>query len=132
MKRSEAIRLREIIEVASASLEDKVASECAMLFPALKFDGSLIKVGTRINWKGVVKRAAVDLWATEENSPDNAPTIWEDLEYRDGYRIIPEVITVGKSFAKDECGWWRDTLYKSTIEANVYTPDEYPSGWEVQ
>lgn len=132
MKRSEAIRLREIIEIASASLEDKIASECAVLFPALKLDGSLIKAGTRINWKGVIKRAAVDLWATEENSPDTAPTIWEDLEYKNGYRIIPEVITVGKAFAKDECGWWGNILYKSLKEANVHTPDEYPSGWEVQ
>lgn len=132
MKRSEAMRLRAILEQASASLPDKEASEAAVLFPRLKLDGALIKVGTRINWYGVVKRAAADLWDTEANNPDNAPTLWEDIAYRQGYRIIPEAITAGTAFALDECGWWGDVLYKSLTAANVYTPEQYPAGWEAQ
>lgn len=131
MKRSEALRLRAIIEQASASLPDKEASEAAMLFPRLKQDGGLVKAGTRINWGGVVKRSAADLWDTEANNPDNAPTLWESISFREGYRIIPETITAGTAFAKDECGWWDDALYKSLIPANVYTPSQYPTGWEV-
>lgn len=131
MKRSEAIRLRAIVEQAAVSLDDKTASEGATLFPRLKGDGTLIKAGTRINWNGIIKRAAVDLWDTEQNTPDNAPTLWENIEYREGYRIIPETITVGTAFSKDECGWWGDQLYKSKINANVYTPEAYPDGWAV-
>ena len=125
------MKLRSIVEIAAASLDDKTASEGATLFPRLKHDGSLIPAGTRINWHGVVKRAAVDLWDTEQNDPDNAPALWEDIAYREGYRISPEVITAGTAFAKDECGWWGDKLYKSLIPANVYTPEGYPAGWEV-
>ena len=127
---NKARKLRPIIVQASASLDDKTASEGATLFPRLKQDGSLIRTGTRINWHGVVKRAANDLWDTERNNPDNAPELWEDIAYREGYRIIPEVITAGTAFAKDECGWWGDALYKSLIDANVYTPEQYPAGWE--
>ena len=125
-----ARKLRPIIVQASASLDDASASNAAELFPALKQDGSLIPAGTRINWHGIVKRAAVDLWDTEANNPNNAPTLWEDIAYREGYRIIPATITAGTAFAKDECGWWGDTLYKSLIDANVYTPEQYPAGWE--
>ena len=78
-----------------------------------------------------MKRAAVDLWDTEESNPDNAPALWEDINYRDGYRIIPETITVGLMFALDEIGWWGDTLYKSKIPNNVHTPEQYPSGWAI-
>lgn len=131
MKRNEAIRLRALIEQAAESLPDKEASEGAMLFPRLKHDGSLIKTGTRINWGGVVKRAAADLWDREDTSPDNAPSLWEDLAYREGHRIIPEVITAGMAFALGECGWWEDVLYRSLIDANVFTPAAYPDGWEV-
>lgn len=131
MTRKEALRLRAIVEQAASSLDDKTASTAGMLFPRLKQDGALIKAGTRINWNGKLKRAAVDLWDTEENNPDNAPTLWEDIAYRDGYRIIPQTITAGTAFALDECGWWGDTLYRSTIAANVYTPEQYPAGWEV-
>ena len=132
MNRAEALRLRVIIETAAASLDDKTASTAPTLFPRLRQDGSLIKAGTRINYNGSIKRAAVDLWDTVDNSPDNAPTLWEDILYRDGYRIIPDVITAGTAFALDELGWWGDKLYKSLLEANVYTPEQYPRGWELQ
>lgn len=132
MNRTEALRLRVIIETAAASLDDKTASTAPTLFPRLRQDSSLIKAGTRINYNGSIKRAAVDLWDTVDNSPDNAPTLWEDILYRDGYRIIPDVITVGTAFALNELGWWGDKLYKSLLEANVYTPEQYPRGWELQ
>ena len=132
MNRAEALRLRTIIETAAASLDDKTASTAPTLFPRLRQDGSLIKAGTRINHNGSIKRAAVDLWDTVDNSPDNAPTLWEDILYRDGYRIIPDVITAGTAFALDELGWWGDKLYKSLLSANVYTPEQYPRGWELQ
>lgn len=128
---NKARKLRPYIVQASASLDDASASNAAELFPALKQDGSLVRAGTRINWHGTIKRAAVDLWDTEANNPDNAPTLWEDIAYKQGYRIIPETITAGTAFAKDECGWWGDVLYKSLIAANVYTPAAYPAGWEV-
>lgn len=44
----------------------------------------IIFAGTRINWNGMIKRAIVDI----EDIPDNAPFLWEDINYRDGYRVI--------------------------------------------
>lgn len=128
---NKARKLRPYIVQASASLDDASASNAAELFPALKQDGSLVRAGTRINWHGTIKRAANDLWDTEQNNPDNAQTLWEDIAYKQGYRIIPETITAGTAFAKDECAWWGETLYRSMIDANVYTPAAYPAGWEV-
>lgn len=128
---NKARKLRPYIIQASASLDDASASNAAELFPTIKQDGSLVRAGTRINWNGVIKRAAVDLWDTEENDPEEAPHLWEDIAYKQGYRIIPETITAGTAFAKGEHGWWGDVLYKSLIDANVYTPEQYPAGWEV-
>lgn len=125
-----ARQLRAMIEAAAGNLTDADASTAAELFPRLKQDGSLVSAGTRINWGGKVKRAAVDLWDRAENNPENAPTLWEDIGYRDGIRIIPETITAGLAFAKDEYGWWGDTLYKSLLDANVWTPEQNASGWE--
>lgn len=130
MKRSEAIYLRSIVEQAAKSLDDKTASTAAALFPRLKQDGSLIKAGTRINCNGTIKRATVDLWDTATNTPDAAPDLWADIQYRNGYRIIPETITVTTAFAEGEYGWWGDVLYRSKVTANVYTPEQYPANWE--
>ena len=101
------------------------------LFPKPKQDGALIEAGTRINWKGKVMRATVALWDREENDPDHAPTLWSELEYRDGIRVIPETIDVTKQFSEGELGWWGDVLYRSKVNGNVYTPAQYALNWEV-
>ena len=126
-----ARKMRAAMETAAVSLDDATASTAPELFPRLKGDGSLVKAGTRICWGGTLKRAAVDLWDNEANTPDAAPTLWEDVLYRDGIRVIPDTITAGLAFAKGEQGWWGDVLYASTIDANVWTPDAYPAGWKI-
>ena len=119
------------IATLTAGLDDATASAVIPLYPSMKYDGSLIPAGTRINWGGVLKRAAVDVWDNPGCNPDNAPDLWEDINYRDGYRIIPDKITVGLAFANGEKGWWGDMLMESTADANVYTPDEFPDNWKV-
>ncbi|MBR2388208.1 MAG: hypothetical protein IKB02_05955 [Clostridia bacterium] len=131
MTRKEAEAFLEAIVKMRESATDAQASVAVNIYPTLKSKGALVKSGTRINHNGTIKRAAVDLYDTAENSPDNSPTLWEDIEYKEGYRIIPDDITTGTAFAKDECGWWDGQLYKSLIEANVWTPSIYPSGWEL-
>ena len=131
MKRSEALYLRSVVEQAAASLDDKTASTAVTLFPRLKGNGELVKAGARIHWRGVVKKAVVDLWDRKENDPENAPGLWEDILYKNGYRMIPEVIPVTSAFAEGECGWWDGVLYRSAVDANVYTPEQYPAHWEM-
>lgn len=92
--------------------------------------GSLVKAGTRINWGGTIKRAASDLWDTAQNTPDAAPALWEDIAYKQGFRIIPETITAGLAFSKGEKGWWQDELYESLLAANVWNPSVNPDGWK--
>ena len=130
MTRSEAETFIQALIKLRSSATDAQASTAPELYPTLKQNNQLIKSGTRINWKGTLKRAATDLWDTEQNTPDNAPTLWEDINYKDGYRLIPEVITVGTAFALNEIGWWKEELYKSLLNSNVYTPEQYSAGWE--
>ena len=130
MTEKEARTLRSLITQGAQSLTDAQVSTAPEVLPRLTYDGSLISSGTRINWNGSIKRAAVDLWDTEANDPDHAPTMWEDVLYRDGYRIIPETITVGLQFSSGELGWWDGKLYRSLRDANVWTPADYPAGWE--
>lgn len=131
MTEKEARAFRSLITQGSTSLTDAQVSTAPEVLPRMKYDGFLISNGTRINWNGAIKRAAVDLWDTEANDPDHAPTLWEDVLYRDGYRIIPETITVGLQFSSGELGWWNGKLYRSMLDANVWTPSAYPAGWEL-
>lgn len=131
MTETQARALRQILVNGSASLTDAAVSMATECLDRMTYDGSLIKHGTRINWGGTIKRAAVDLWDREDNDPDHAPTLWEDVLYRKGYRIIPATITVGLAFSSGEIGWWGDVLYRSKVDNNVYTPAQYAANWEL-
>ena len=130
MSLEKARRLNAVIVEARKLVGDQTASIASELYDRMKYDSRLIQAGTRINWNGMLKRAAVDLWDTEQNTPDNAPMLWEDIAYKLGERIIPDAITAGAAFAKDEKGWWNDTLYVSLIDENVWTPEQHPEGWK--
>lgn len=132
MTREESIAFRKLVELGSVSLSDKDVSTAPEVLPRMQYKNELIKNGTRINWNGTIKRAAVDLWDNEQSTPDAAPSLWEDVLYKDGIRIIPETITVGLAFSKGEQGWWIDgKLYESTVNNNVYTPSQYKQNWKL-
>ena len=134
-----ARKLRNIIESAMISVDNDTAVKGAELFPRLAYNGELVKAGTRICWEKVyengeselvVMKATSDLWDNEQNNPTNASTLWEEINYMNGYRIIPKVITTTSAFALNEIGVWKEELYKSLLEANVWTPAQKADGWE--
>lgn len=111
--------------------DDAVASRAVEFHPGMEYNGKLIPAKTRINWNGKLKRATVDIWDTETNNPDNAPTLWEDIAYRDGIRIIPEIITATLAFSEGEYGWEGDIPYRSKVNGNTYPPSVVPDNWEL-
>lgn len=132
---AEEQRKAPLVEKAVSAVDDKTVSEIAELLPVMKLDGSAIEAGKRYYFpedaEAPVKRAAVTLWDTEANTPQNAPDLWEDILYKDGIRVIPDVITAGLAFSLDEQGWWHGVLYRSILQTpNTWTPEEYPDGWE--
>ena len=132
--KEEAYAFRKQIEAAALNLDDKGASMSADFYNGMTYNGELIAAGTRINHNGELFKAAVDLWDNEENNPDNAPELWEELKYKDGIRIIPTEITVTSAFSEGELGYWEEdgSIYKSEVNGNVFTPVQYPDNWELQ
>ena len=126
----EVNRLFLVQNIQTIITDDAVASRAVHFHPEMQYNGKLIPAKTRIKWGNGLKRAAVDIWDTETNNPDNAPTLWEDIAYRDGFRIIPEIITATLAFAKNEYGWWGDVLYRSKVNGNAYPPSVVPDNWE--
>lgn len=138
MKRSEALRYREFIENCAMTASDQEVSKFPQYTQEMAFSGKLIKAGTRINWNGVIKKAAVDVWDTQENSPDNVPTLWADVDYVDGVRKIPStasgIFDVSAQFAEGEEGYSAidGLVYISQVNGNVYTPQLVPGNWKVR
>lgn len=130
MKRSEAKEFRRAIEHGAASLSDKEVSVTPEILPRMRYTGKAIEAGTRINWNGKVKSAAVTLWDREDCNPDNAPDLWNNINYRKGIRVIPEHIPVTAPFSEGEEGIDdNDVVWISKFDNNVYTPTQYEANW---
>ena len=132
MDMKEARAMRAAMVAGAQSLDDQMASTAPKLFQTLTGSGKEIRAGTRICWNGQVKRAAVALWDREDQDPDHAALLWEDLDYVDGVRKIPDVITAGAAFADGELGWRDGMIWESQMEGNVWTPEENPQGWKAR
>ena len=128
----EAKEARLIVEGYAASLDDAAASVTPHFTREMAYDGKLIAAGTRIQWEGGLKRAAVDLWDTEANNPANAPNLWEDVAYYKGYRIIPDVFTSTTAFGLGEVGYFKEDgcFYESLMAGNTYQPVIAPDVWK--
>ena len=130
MTKSEFQAFLKAIKILRDGADDKTASAAASLFPSLRGEGTLIEAGTRMNINGEMYRARTAFWDFEENTPDKAPNLWEKIEYKEGYRHIPQTITAENPFSLGEKAWWKEELMESTIDNNVWTPDAYPAGWK--
>lgn len=130
MKRKEIPDFIAAVKLLRESADDKTASLAPLVYPTIKGEGALIRAGTRINWNGTVYRAAVDLWDNPGSDPDSAPTLWAELDYKDGIRKIHDPIPVTEAFARNEKGWWHDEVYVSQVDMNVYTPEQYAPYWQ--
>lgn len=71
--------LREV----AALLPDEVAIQHPELFPGMRFDGQEIKVGTRINWHGVLMRATKPNIDNPDCTPAVRPELWEKVPGQD-------------------------------------------------
>jgi hypothetical protein len=87
----------------------------------------VIAAGTRINWYGNIMRAIVDIEDIVDNNPDNAPILWEEIKYKNGYRIIDGE----KAFTLNECGWFNNSIYRSKTDNNLTNPELDSENWEV-
>ena len=88
------------------------------------------QAGDRVTYYGTLYKCLQAHTSQSDWTPDAAPSLWAEITLAGEYRVIPEVISASEAFALGERGWWKNRLYESLIQANVYTPDVYPAGWK--
>lgn len=131
MKPADRSYLYNIIRAGLDLVDDKQASVGVVLYPEMQYENALIKAGSRINWNGTLKRAAVDLWDSVENNPDNAPALWEEIAYLNGYRVLTGHISASNPVQPGEMCWEDGKLYRCIYHVVcTYRPSEYAAAWE--
>lgn len=125
-------QLRLAMQDFAASVGDDKAYRYPSLFPAWKAGSDYAK-DDRVEhdgrlWKCLQPHTAIADWAPG----DGTEALWVEIAAPGEYREIKSGMLSTEAFAIGEIGWYqtKDNLYRSLIDANVWTPDDFPSGWE--
>ena len=128
MKRSEAVKLRGLVEKAvDKGLEDAEALEAVTLFRAWN-SAATYEAGQRIRYEGILYRCLQSHTAQETWTPTAAPSLWAKVLIPDP-NVIPdwEQPDSTNPYMKGNRVRYQGKTWESTIDHNVWTPGVY--GW---
>lgn len=136
-----ALELRKALEFYASSLDadtdvDKILS-IPSLFPEYAV-GVEYKTKDIFAW-GTNELGDIQLWqvlqnhtSSEEWTPDTATSLYKKIGISEsGYPEWVQPLGATDAYNTGDIVSYKGTLYKSTIDANVWSPEAYPQGWEV-
>ena len=131
MKRSELFKIREIIEKASASLEDTDALDAVELFP-LWAVGVAYSVGERIQYDGKLYKVVQAHTSQADWTPPLVPALFTEVAKPGEIPVWKQPTGAQDAYNKGDKVHYPtadDPVYESLIDSNVWAPDAYPAGW---
>jgi hypothetical protein len=64
-------------------------------------------------------------------TPDNSPSLYDAIGLNEsGYPVWSKPTGAHDAYNKGDIVDYNGALYKSVIDGNIWSPDEYPQGWE--
>ena len=132
MKRSELIKIRELIERAAASLTDDDAVQAPALFPAWAV-GKTYTVGERVAYGGKLYKVLQAHTSQADWTPDTAVPLYVEVAKPGEIPVWKQPSGAQDAYNTGDKVHYPDAegpVYISTIDANVWAPGVY--GWEVQ
>jgi hypothetical protein len=128
MKRSKAVRMREIIELAVTSLTDEIALEVVTLFPEWA-ENITYEADARVKYNDVLYRCLTAHTSQATWTPDVSPSLFAKV-------LIPDENTIPAWEQPDSTNPYmtgdkvthNDKTWISTVDNNVWEPGAY--GWE--
>ena len=131
-----AEQLRKALQMFAQTLTDDKALEIATVYPAYVV-GVLYKTDTFVTYgtNGVgdpqLYKVVQEHTSQEDWTPDKTPALYAPIGLTDkGYPVWSKPTGAHDAYGIGDIVDYNGTLYKSLIDGNVYSPDEYPAGWE--
>lgn len=121
---------RILTDVAIGFLDDDHAEIVTALFPDWETDKAYA-VGDRVKYNGLLYKCVQAHTSQDNWTPDLTPALW----VRTSTDEWPEWIQptgAQDAYNKGDKVTYKGEHYISLIDANVYSPEAYPAGWEKQ
>lgn len=133
MKRSELLKIRAMIEKASASLDDTDALETPALFPAWA-SGKAYALNDRVRYGEKLYKCVQAHTSQADWTPPAVPALWTEVAKPGEIPVWKQPTGAQDAYMTGDKVWYPDvdtTVYESTIDNNVWSPADYPQGWKV-
>ena len=134
MKRSKLYQLREIIEKASANLTDEDALSAVELFPKWEA-GKAYEANDRVLYDGKLYKVNQSHTSQEDWTPENTPALFSEVAMPGEIPVWKQPIGSSDAYNKGDQVHYPtedDPVYESLIDGNVWSPADYPQGWEAK
>lgn len=133
----QAKAIRDAMDYAGASLDEDTALICVALYRPWKV-GVNYKVNDRFTY-GVnsvgdpqLYRVAQAHTSQADWTPDLTPALFTPIGLdEEGYPVWSQPTGAHDAYNKGDIVDYNGTLYVSLIDANTWSPEAYPAGWEV-
>ena len=94
--------------------------------------GVTYKTGQIRKYADVLYKVVQDHTSQEDWLPSSTPSLYEPIILtEEGYPVWSKPSGAHDAYNTGDIVDYNGTLYKSLINGNVYSPEEYPSGWEL-
>ena len=133
MKRSHLLKLRELIEKASANLNDEDALESVELFPSWAV-GTAYTLNQRVRYGEKLYKCVQAHTSQSDWTPDATPALWTEVAKPGEIPVWKQPTGAQDAYMTGDKVHYPtadDPVYQSTIDYNVYSPEAYPQGWEL-
>lgn len=125
------------LQMFAQTLSEDKALEVASVFPPYAI-GKSYAVGDMFTY-GVNGVGDAQLYkvvqahtSSEEWAPDTVASLYTPIGLtKEGYTEWSQPAGAHDAYNAGDIVDYKGTLYKSTINGNVYSPEAYPQGWEV-
>ena len=126
-----AIPVRESMDAAGAMLTDEQAASVPAIYSAWE-TGTAYNAGDRRTYGGVLYKCLQAHTSQDDWTPDVAVSLWATVLIPDP-DVIPDWVQPDSTnaYMKGDKVRYNGVVYRSLIDNNVWSPDAYPTGWEI-
>ena len=132
-----AEQFRKALQMFAASLDDERAMEVATIYDEWEVGksypvGEFVLYGENSVGDPQLYKVVQAHTSQADWTPDSVKSLYVAIGLdEEGYPIWSKPTGAHDAYNTGDIVDYNGTLYKSLIDGNVYSPDEYPSGWEV-
>ena len=139
--KQEALEIRKAIQFFLATLDvDTNAGdmlEVASVFPKYEVGKTyktkeVFSYGENTVGDAQLYQVLQDHTSSEEWTPNTATSLYKKIGVtEEGYPEWVQPLGASDAYNKGDVVSYNGVLYRSTIDANAWSPDTYPTGWEI-